>query len=169
MLQREIKIKWSKSGRRSCDSRKPISPRGRFRVLAVGTCLNCVKSRDGLICLMCKNDAAAGISKSGGVRRVFRPDGAQRDGGQRRPITESSSENLTFHSSFQAVQGIYFCKHTVNLDAPGRKKCNWIVNRFFYCDAFLSEEIFFFHVLHTLAAETNRKAACWCLLCSLKK
>lgn len=27
-------------------------------------------------------------------------------------------KNLTFHSSFQSVKHIYFCKQTVNLDAP---------------------------------------------------
>lgn len=34
------------------------------------------------------------------------------------------SKNLTFHSSFQAVERIYLCEQTVTLDAPLGKNAN---------------------------------------------
>lgn len=59
------------------------------------------------------NDTAAGISKSGGVRRVL--------GLVELSLTEDRDaeslllyrfliKNLTFHSLFQSVKHIYFCK-----------------------------------------------------------
>lgn len=76
----------------------------------------CVKRRQKRV-----NDAAAGISKSGGVRRV--------SGLMELSLTEDRDaeslllyrfliKNLTFHTSFQSDKGIYFWNQTVHLRAP---------------------------------------------------
>lgn len=55
----------------------------------------------------------------------------------------------------------------VFINRPPLNICNKLLAGFFYSDAFLLKMIF--NVIHTLAAETDRKETCWCSLSSLEK